>query len=387
MKLEQRKDKVKKIVAALNSCMWYDDEDILTSLSSERKSIKMQKAISKIRELNPILKEHYGENYHMKIYMSIEAIEEEDGDGEMQNTGAYGIELISIAIIIHYPEIELTNKNAIKHTIRDLFLQIVMMPHKTTGELVAIRIEGMRTTVTPEEYIKGYRHSHLHAGAEKFVEPTPTQFCIGTGELSKLFTLINGDRNMESDMFILLLHTLNTFVAWESLDGGPFIRVEEIKGILPIEYDCISTKACNGFYKSLKRHKRLNQVEANLNFKFENDKYVVVIDDLFENYIMYLGTESHSNYAYTCIIAENGQMYKITFNYSEAECRNIPDWKYSFRGKEFPFTIIDAEIKLTNFSVYPKIKDYVKQQIEQSINRSALEKGINASVTSTANAN
>jgi hypothetical protein len=74
-------------------------------------------------------------------------------------------------------------------------------------------IDGHRVTWTVNDLQRGYAHSHLSAS-----RPYYNGYCTGHGEIFSTLSEINPSR--EELQFVLL--SLDTFVSWESLEGGPY---------------------------------------------------------------------------------------------------------------------------------------------------------------------
>ena len=62
-------------------------------------------------------------------------------------------------IVIHFPEIRITNSKDMSHTIRDLYVKL--MPTSTTSGMGFHDFQGKRMSATPEEIRANYKHSHL----------------------------------------------------------------------------------------------------------------------------------------------------------------------------------------------------------------------------------
>lgn len=118
---------------------------------------------------------------------------------------------MSFNILIHYPEIEITNSYDYKHTIKDLYIMISV----SNGFLDEPR--GFRATRSNREVANNYVHSHLKYRSD----PGFFKFCIGdTGPFYDLCNKIQQSKTDEiSFKFYLLM--LTSFLKWESIEGGP----------------------------------------------------------------------------------------------------------------------------------------------------------------------
>lgn len=131
-------------------------------------------------------------------------------------------------IIIRYPKIEITNSRDDKHTIRDLIV-IINLINRNSRINIDTSIRGLRLTVSKEELLSNYVHSHLYQRAyndDSLDINTASSFCLGHNEIPEVIAIFND--NQETGTFELFLMTLNTMVEWESLEGTPYFRIKEI---------------------------------------------------------------------------------------------------------------------------------------------------------------
>jgi len=128
-------------------------------------------------------------------------------------------------IIIHYPDFIISNKNGTTHPIKDLYVRF-SVELKTDGKIYLSKIQGIRGTMTPMEISYGYIQSHLHPyyGSDHVVNWQP--FCLGKAPVELTRMVFNGEFNL--DTFELFLYSIETFIKWESLDGGPYRQIGEM---------------------------------------------------------------------------------------------------------------------------------------------------------------
>ena len=131
-------------------------------------------------------------------------------------------------ITVKYPEITITNSYGKTHTITDLFI-------KTEFNHLGQLREGFtmnRSTYTYTELLVGYRHSHhrtisVNESSLKYWNTT----CLGQGVLSQSTNLLRGLTLEEFDEInIMSLYAdIDAYVAWESIEGVPYIKIEKIR--------------------------------------------------------------------------------------------------------------------------------------------------------------
>ena len=125
-------------------------------------------------------------------------------------------------IIIHYPLVEINNSRGESHTIRDLYVSLNISSDFTIHDRV---VRGMRTTATQDEIDSSYSHSHL---SQRPFSDWST-FCTGSGIIDEVL-IQSREINPSENRFHyeMLFETLDAFVAWESLEGGPYRRMNNI---------------------------------------------------------------------------------------------------------------------------------------------------------------
>lgn len=123
----------------------------------------------------------------------------------------------SSELIIKFPEIYIRNSKGQQHTLYDLY---VMLGFSSDFKKFIALPKGRRLCLTKEELATGYRHSHLHSHANSW-----DSFCLGnTAFADQATTFVTSP--IDADFFMVFLHQLDDYVAWESVEGGPYIRLE-----------------------------------------------------------------------------------------------------------------------------------------------------------------
>lgn len=126
-------------------------------------------------------------------------------------------------LYINYPEIEIRNSMGQSHTIHDLTVKIKV--NRDTGSLSPDHLYGKRFSLSPEEIEVGYCHSHLSSDCWDF----SNRFCQGGSSPFRL--LVEGlNKVVSPDEFELFILQLKEYVSWESLEGSPYISMEDVIG-------------------------------------------------------------------------------------------------------------------------------------------------------------
>ena len=126
-------------------------------------------------------------------------------------------------VIIKFPKIEITNSKNHSHIIHDLYVKWKFGP----GFKMIKTLAGIRGSLDYIENKVGYRHSHLPSTSS--IDTQFSQFCLGTGDFRELHTeWTQEDHEFVQEEFELLLYQLGAYVKWESLGGGPYMRIQNI---------------------------------------------------------------------------------------------------------------------------------------------------------------
>ena len=129
-------------------------------------------------------------------------------------------------VTIKFPYFKIVNGKNEEHEIHDLYVQWIF----TKGFIKTHAVQGIRGCLSYVEYKCGYLHSHLpsHVLAEassNYFRP----FCLGSGDFADLNSEWSlEDRVFDQGDFELLLYQLDAYVKWESLQGGPYMRISAI---------------------------------------------------------------------------------------------------------------------------------------------------------------
>ena len=139
------------------------------------------------------------------------------------------IDLRSIYIL--FDVINITNSNGDEHIIRDLLMRLSILSDNTEEQGFGLyNISGTRLTMTKEEITSNYLHSHLSSvniDSQDRRNFTFQSFCTGSGEINSYMDKFNTTKNLPNITDLLL--QLYTLVSWESLEGTPYMNMEDIR--------------------------------------------------------------------------------------------------------------------------------------------------------------
>lgn len=268
-----------------------------------------------------------------------------------------------IYIVIHFPSVTLTNSKRDTFDLKDMFIRIPLDPKE--NNLIIETLQGTRSTLSVAEYETAYLHSHLirlndnvtvNGHVVKNRPCTYSEFCTGIGDINILKAMLNN--KFDPDFFNSYLLLLQNFLEWESIEGTPYMRINSVV-VADYDYPVVSEDECRNFYESLIRHPN----SFILDWTFRDGRYEIVDNNKFEEQLRgspwgtYLYRDETGKY-----FEEKTQIARedVVFN----------EW-LPFRGQKIFFRI-EGEIKTRGEDalkfIHPKMKAYVKRQLEQRIN-------------------
>jgi hypothetical protein len=127
--------------------------------------------------------------------------------------------------IIHFPIINIKNRDGRTHVITDLYFKTEVNFLGASGiNKISINVKGGRGSATVSEIYSAYGHSHLSNGLNAC---SFSSFCLGASDFKVL--IANLQMNPEEYLWEMYLYSIEAYLSWESLDGGPYNRIEKIR--------------------------------------------------------------------------------------------------------------------------------------------------------------
>lgn len=260
-----------------------------------------------------------------------------------------------INIIILYPEFEIRNSKGHTHIIKDLYIKLTF-----DIDLKLISIKGVRGVLTYEEYKSNYSHSHLSgSGISEF-----SSFCLGESPVA--ITKVELGREFNIDKFYLFLHLLNSYVRWESLEGGPYSKIAYINGrassnstisqdILVKNYALFLTKY-KDFPIEFNKKDSLNCFSIDI----KNTVFLKMVDEVATNKVKF--DESTREYLTEQIVITEEQLKEIN--------RNPYYFPFTFKGNTINLNIIKSYSSNDNLKevAHPDIVNYIAKELSVKIN-------------------
>lgn len=127
------------------------------------------------------------------------------------------------SVYIHFPEVQITNSAHHRHTIRDLYVRVSVVPQEGSHWKARIWLSGNRGTYTLKEWLSRYRHSHLQRGTSN----DWVSFCVGNASAVSLL-IAKLRESLEEDDWTMLFLAIGRYIGWESTEGRPYIGMNEV---------------------------------------------------------------------------------------------------------------------------------------------------------------
>lgn len=250
----------------------------------------------------------------------------------------------SLVVTVHYPEIQITNSIDIKHTIRDLYIKYYFKYNNSKG-IFLYTTTAAKSTYTVGELKRGYLHSHISSNG---MGDWSGSFCFGRTDFATFINNAKYGNVNESTLYQLFLG-MDSYLTWESLEGSPYKRINDIKEFEVSGYSVpVTTEVINKCFDDI-----INSLES---FTYEprvsgNNVRITVktpIEGIVEQ------TIKSSKYWEDNYIVRlyNGIPVKLqdfdASNYST-------DTNIFFKGQNIPLKIIKTELNDENIErMYPK---------------------------------
>ena len=290
----------------------------------------------------------------------------------------------ALSLVLKFPEITIKNGRAGKKTLYDLFIKVEFDENLT----VTKRMQGRRGAITYSEYISGYRHSHLpssssHSGdMENMCEWK--DFCLGNSEMSAIQRDWQVDRNSSAGepfsiiQFELFMYQIEAYAGWESLGGGPYIRIENVHN-----YEGV-TKLNDRLLNNIYGNEIKNLKEFKVSFDNSKNKFIVDLEELeatltkMDISVDRVQKTRDGSYIYS----NNASLQLILSKISEQNIKFLVEDEKSnaflFRNKPAPTYILEFDVKEDTSTakevVHPDLTKYFSNKLESHINHYFIKK-------------
>ena len=296
-----------------------------------------------------------------------------------------------------YPEIEITNTNKEKHTIKNLVVVFSLQWGSLLRKWQIDEMRGLRLTLSYLELDKRYPHSHLRSShlTDYFKSMTSSKFCLGSSTLGMSIAEYNTESDKEKSNLVLegILYTLDTYVTWESLEGVPH---NYIRNLLPFGGTPVSDSSLDSHSLRVVNFLKENKIPLALEYGVMNDS--IFIKNNLENAEFFKGILQNSSISgrlllqreYLCFPSQGDTFLQAASNfYSVAQVRNLAKEhkQGNLHNLSKPFTFFNGrkhslvfsfymEKKIQkdeqNIIIYPKFLKHVYRKLESQIQKARL---------------
>jgi hypothetical protein len=337
----------------------------------------------------PVIRQLFGDNWDIELNFEYEP--------SRTLTNSFGFnyqepgrqKLNTLSYIIHFPQFTITNSLEQSHVIRDLYVRSTFIV-KSDVSFELQHLRGLRATISTKEYIGGYSHSHL--GTKDFNSESSRgafkKFCLGSGTgIANTQTMLNNqlleqsiaipNYNIDPNMFKLYMMQIKTYINWESLEGVPYLTIGNLAQKNEV-YEYSSIFDTSNLRESEALYRRFYSPEnlPPINWKLENNKYIIIDDEIFASGFIPGSSAIESHFFYK----DNTGMYYTEGNLVDAQALRTSTPLFIYKGEYTHFNVIitpgESEIEKPLY-IHSKVLDYVKQQLEQLANKAALIRSYN----------
>lgn len=274
--------------------------------------------------------------------------------------------------IIHFENIIIKNTIGHELKIRSIFVRLESFCSTENNKYVISSMYGTRDIITYNEYNNSYVHSHLTSCTYSINKIEYTSFCLGNGEINFMFTLLS--QKFDNNLFKTILFHLKGYLEWESLEGVPYKRIEDLHRIsnnnnLPYLDIMKVNNATNLILKIRKEEiNQNNKVVYNLKWKLEGNKLVLIDDINLEQYCLL--NQNRSFYSSEQIVFKDSTGTYFPITAVQSNITVIPD-NYIIFGGEKRYLKIEGLLDTSQreFYIHPQIKKHVKSRLEYAANQ------------------
>lgn len=276
-------------------------------------------------------------------------------------------------LLIHMPEVKISNSDKRHIIIKDMFLKLSF-----NAKIEHIgRLYGTRLSRSYNEQRSNYVHSHL-PGTGDFRWQS---FCLGGGETktSELILGLSADR-WNPDNLRSLLILLYGFTSWESLEGGPHIRMASINSQNNRSLPNLNTETLNNYYKQFIR----NGYDIPLQLSREGGLLEYIVDSRDPMYLKnILNISEHK-------VIRNPNGTTSTYNPSPENIsdRELQEIQSNYRGKiEFRGEVLNSfiyrsateqatKIDENTLEPSPQVIEHITRTLQREINKYQLKRNL-----------
>lgn len=369
----------------INRTFWAENPKSILDLFDQELN---KEAIRDILIVKELAQQLYGDNWDMKIYY-------------MPRLEDYILSIDKFDLILYIPEATLTNSRKQFIFIKGVY-PVISFEKGSKDFFHASSFTLFRDNYSLLQAKMGYVHSHCSSVCNSIEDGMVSnlvnsgsktlgyqKFCTNTNEFATLSAQLKSEHNLNTDILSLLLISIKDIINWESLEGVPYFRMNNVSlyKLLPILDNYTLLNRYNSITRDYKD-------ELNFNLDINNGYYYIKDDDDRLDKSIVDIIKSHYNTIdasrFLSVKDKIGVHYSTEvssdynrFGWNLEDFNNISEPlkpHHFYRGKKKYLVIEESYEKeaSTDVDVYahPKFKKYVKTNIEKQLNYPRIKKGI-----------
>lgn len=272
-----------------------------------------------------------------------------------------------IKVLIHYPELEITDSNDNKITVYDLF---AMYLFDSEGKLIG-GMKIKKTTFTPPQLSHRYIHSHTPTlGYEEWKVP-----CYGQGPIKNTIRSCNVE--FDRDLLTKLCWETDIYLHTESTDSGPYIRLAIVNSEKGDDFyeachdiSTIPENVAESVVDYIIAHRLLKLTTYNGLVTIGENPYKIplIIGDIIKSTAGCIGETERDT-----IVSNRMFLVKYTVNNGKLYLAGNPPTSYNispvtFKGQDYNMKIIDDNNSETFLCASPSLTRAVIDKLLKRIN-------------------
>ena len=280
-------------------------------------------------------------------------------------------------LLIHFPEIQIRNKNSNKHQIKNLFIRVNLRIQ--IDRLALDYIDGARTSLSYAEWQSNYFHSHLSTTSMNITAdskyPYFNGFCTGSGEINIYMADINGE-GFSEERFIKFAMQLMTLASYESIEGTPYrymsnIRDRPSSGRL---FMLTSSSHYNFKRQVLDYYKNLGET-PNIDITINSQGLYEIANN--QKFLNFLTKVSYSNRArYFCLLDPISKVYYSIEGIPGYSMPPVNPNTFIFRNERIKVMEIQTpaieEDRVVEEELHPSLINNIKKELEYELNKNKI---------------
>lgn len=211
---------------------WYKDKSMIQQLISLKylPNLPVDHIYHKMEIIANMLEQVYPGLWDITIMSEVAYISFGSAVYTQQYNGNNKLTTHDIMVIIRFPEINLTGGRVKEsYKIYDLLLYISMNFHE---DRITINQKMYATRLTSSIAEVDCHYHFSHSNTRDYLTYLLGGCCIGTSETYMMITIFNNNEqendNVTGNLFKMFLINLQTYVSYESVDGGPYIYSDKV---------------------------------------------------------------------------------------------------------------------------------------------------------------